>query len=341
MPERHNVLPFVDLAEIEAQAAAWLARLDCDDASEADAAAYAAWRAQSASHREAADRLAGLWAEMDVLGQIASMAGATPQRARRSLGGRWPSAVHPALAAAAGLLLAVIVAGSWYVAPRSYSTGVGQQRVINLSDGSTIQLNTDSRAEVRYTFDARTIRLIRGEAFFDVAPSKRRPFLVYAGRGVVRAVGTAFAVRLHGPAVEVTVTKGVVELTSASPGRPGAGPPPSRAMLSATATEAKAGTLAGSQVTETQLASEAAGERLAWRGGMLAFTGQALPEVVAEMSRYTDVSIDASDPGLRDVRVAAYFKIGEIEPMLEAFRAGLGVRVERIDAKRVRLHAAS
>lgn len=74
---------------------------------------------------------------------------------------------------------------------------------------------------------------------------------------------------------------------------------------------------------------------------MLAFTGQALPDVVAEMSRYTNISIDASDPALRELRVVAYFKVGEVEPMLEAFESGLGVRVERIDARRVRLRAAS
>lgn len=340
MSERNNILPFVDLAEIEAQAAAWLARLDRDDATEADHAAYAAWRAQSASHRDAADRLAGLWAEMDILGQLAGEARPAPRRARGPSRLRSFAWGHPGLAAAAALLVAVVAGGAWYVAPRTYATGVGQQRIISLSDGSSIQLNTDSRAEVRYTADTRAIRLTRGEAFFEVAPNKRRPFLVYAGNGVVRAVGTAFAVRIRGQAVDVTVTKGVVEFTGAPPaGRPGAGPP--RAVLSAGAAEAEAGTLAGSQVTETKLASEAAGERLAWRSGMLAFTGQALPEVVAEMSRYTDVSIDASDPGLRDVRVAAYFKVGEVEPMLEAFRTGLGVRVERIDAKRVRLHAAS
>ncbi|PZQ58212.1 MAG: hypothetical protein DI570_18235 [Phenylobacterium zucineum] len=336
MSERSNVVPFVDLAECEAQAAAWLARLDRDDATEADRAAYAAWRARSATHREVADRLAGLWADMDLLGQLAGEARPAGRRPRN----RSSAWVRPSMAAAAALVVALVTAGAWYVAPRTYETGVGRQRTISLSDGSSIELNTDSRVEVRYTADIRTIRLMRGEAFFEVAPNKRRPFMVYAGGGVVRAVGTAFAVRIRGQAVDVTVTKGAVEFTGPTPaGRRGA--VSARALLTANATETEAGTLAGSQVTETKLASEAAGERLAWRNGMLAFTGQALPDVVAEMSRYTDVSIDASDPGLRDVRVAAYFKVGEVEPMLEAFRTGLGVRVERIDAKRVRLHAAS
>lgn len=126
-------------------------------------------------------------------------------------------------------------------------------------------------------------------------------------------------------------------MADAQPRTDGLSPRGASAILSAGAAEAQVATLAGSRMTEAVMPSEAAGDRLAWRGGILAFTGQPLPDVVTELSRYTDVHIDASDPRLRNVRVAAYFEAGAVERTLDALSTGLGIRVERIDASHVRL----
>src|SRR5690606_23127337 len=96
-----------------------------------------------------------------------------------------------------------------------HTTEVGEHRTFSLPDGSTITLNTNSELKVTYDKDFRNIRLLRGEAHFEVARDLDRPFLVYAGNGLVRAVGTAFTVFIHDPKeVEVTVTHGVIEVSA-------------------------------------------------------------------------------------------------------------------------------
>ena len=93
------------------------------------------------------------------------------------------------------------------------------------------------------------------------------------------------------------------------------------------------------KVEKLDLAPPEATRKLAWRQGMLVFTGESLPSVVADVSRYTDVQIEIADPELNNLKVGGYFKVGEVEPMLEALEGSFGVRVERLDAKHVRLSA--
>ena len=97
-----------------------------------------------------------------------------------------------------------------------YETRVGEQNAITLVDGTVIELNTASRVQVDYTAQRRSIRLMQGEAFFTVNKDPHRVFEVAAGSGVVRAIGTAFAVRFNEQALTVSVTEGKVALAAVS-----------------------------------------------------------------------------------------------------------------------------
>jgi transmembrane sensor len=357
MSDSGNVVRLPDFGAIDAEAAAWIARLDSGSATSDDRAGFIAWKAQSHHHQEAADRLGGLLSDLDVLGRLATPSAPAASRRRPAAGGalgarRLPRTVAGLVAIAASIAAAVGLAfiGSSQLAPATqvYGTAIGAQRTVNLADGSSVQLNTNSRLEVRYTRKARDLHLVSGEAYFDVAPNKRRPFSVYTRDGVVRAVGTAFVVRLRGQRVDVTVTKGTVELASFTR------PPPvlwldraaglerrSRAMVSATPGVVESAVIAQDVVSKADVPAPEATRRLAWRQGMLVFAGEPLPEVIADVGRYTDVEIEIVDPSLRSVKMAGYFKVGEIDPMLEALETGFGVRVERVDAKHVKLFAAS
>jgi transmembrane sensor len=349
MSDPTNIIRLVDLATIEAQAADWIARLDREDPSDSDLADFAAWKGLSPQHQQAADRLEGLWSEFDILAKL------SPAVQDRIVASRKRPTPPPPWWVAGLVAASLVVAGLGAVSvlqrlPQTqvYDTAVGGQRTINLEDGSSIQLNTNSQVEVRYSAKARDLRLIRGEAYFEVSPNRQRPFSVYAQEGVVRAVGTAFVVRLTGDRVEVTVTKGKVELAAfthpvgrASLDRVASLPRKPLTMVSATHGATELAVLDQTQLVEhLDLAAPEVTRKLAWRQGMLVFNGETLPNVVADVSRYTDVQIDIADPTLNNLKVGGYFKVGEIDPMLEALESGFGVRVERLDDKHVRLSAA-
>jgi transmembrane sensor len=78
----------------------------------------------------------------------------------------------------------------------AFQTSAGERRAFDLPDGSRITLDADSVLNVQMLPDRRSLQLARGEAYFEVAKDAARPFLVRAGGAVVRAVGTAFDVRM-------------------------------------------------------------------------------------------------------------------------------------------------
>jgi transmembrane sensor len=361
MSDPNNIIRLVDLATIETQAADWVARLDRALPSDDDLADFAAWKALSPQHQQAAERLESLWSEFDILAQLSPpiQERAAARRVRPSRAGVARSAGRASAMPqwwVSGLVAAcLVVAGLGAVTvmqqlPRTqvYDTAVGGQRTVNLEDGSSIQLNTDSRVEVRYSAKARDLRLVKGEAYFEVAPNVNRPFSVYAREGVVRAVGTAFVVRVKGERVEVTVTKGRVELAAftqpvSTPRLDQIAAVPRRAltMVSATHGVTELAVLNQTHLVEhLDLTAPEATRKLAWRQGMLVFNGESLPDVVADVSRYTDVEIEIADPSLNSLKIGGYFKVGEVEPMLEALESSFGVRVEKLDDKHVKLSAA-
>ena len=93
-----------------------------------------------------------------------------------------------------------------------YRTAVGERSTVVLPDGSVATLNTDSVLKVAYSDTERGVRLLRGQALFEVAKNKRVPFQVYAADRRVTAVGTVFDVRLQGERVKVSLVEGVVKV---------------------------------------------------------------------------------------------------------------------------------
>ncbi|MCZ0953689.1 MAG: FecR domain-containing protein, partial [Rhodospirillaceae bacterium] len=230
-----------------------------------------------------------------------------------------------------------------------YSTSIGEQRTTQLADGSTVMLNTNSRIQVDYSREYRDIQLLRGEAHFTVTESDVIPFRVFAANRRVEAVGTAFAVHLRESEVEVTVSEGKVALVSHAPARADAttsGVAPVEALL---------GTLeAGETVIVADSTSDAGKEDfirrielpnidrlLAWREGLLAFSGESLETAVEEIGRYTTVNIEIPDPAVRAIRIGGQFPVGETDAMLSALEENFGLRVQRVSRDHVVLSAAA
>lgn len=369
-----NIVEFPDRKAISEEAAAWLIKLDGDRAPSAEElASLREWLSRSPVHREQLRSFAEFWGKMNVLTELSVSLGHAERRSSRRFASR--SRLALPLFARASLAAAVIVIGiatTFWLRPDPlssndfYATAVGQQRSMTLADGSLVILNTNTQIKVDYNNEYRNIRLLQGEAHFTVAKNPLRPFRVYAGNGMVQAVGTAFSVYLRDDSVDVTVTEGKVVLVSVGQANVDLLPQPGRlpggdqssgsiAMFDDGLIEVLGTIKAGESATfqnaanadvariidaiETIEAPEMA-KRLSWREGILTFAGDPLSVVVDEISRYTTVSIEISDPVVRATRIGGRFPIGETDAMFDALEANFGLRVTRLSHDRVLLSAA-
>jgi transmembrane sensor len=198
-------------------------------------------------------------------------------------------------------------------AAERYHTGVGERRVVPLADGSLMRLNTDTEVTVDLTPGLRSIRLSRGEASFDVAHDTARPFVVAASDAQVRAVGTAFTVRLRPDLTEVTVSQGVVGIRE--------GVQPERHIAAGNAAAMRPGTIA-----VTALAHSDIKRRLAWQDGRLSFDGDTLEQAVNEFNRYRTVPIVIGDPALAGVRIGGTFGCDRSADFVRALEQSFSIR---------------
>ncbi len=212
-------------------------------------------------------------------------------------------------------------------------TEIGGARSEQLPDGSTLRLNTDSEVQVTYLARERRLRLIRGEAYFTVAKNPARPFWVEAGPISVRAVGTAFNVRLQADAVDVVVTEGKVRVVNGD-GREAArrekpedlGPLLTMDHIGRVSL-AKTADASGSMVI-TAAGPKTLQSLLAWQQGRLEFSGRPLEEVVAEFNRYNHHKIIIADPALAKRLFGGAFASHDAAPLLELLEQSFGVVAE-------------
>jgi transmembrane sensor len=344
----NNVVEFEARTSIERQAREWLVRMDGDEPlTQAEIEALREWMQRSVLHREELTRICKFWRQANVLSGLSGPPASVAEKPNPR-GGHWP---RTTAIAASALLVWVIVTwwglqGSNWTTNGSYRTAIGEQKSIALSDGSSIRLNTDSVVEVEYSKDSRTIRLLQGEALFSVVHDPNRAFEVYAADSVVRAVGTAFAVHLDGSKVDVTVTKGVVDVAEVSP-QPAAAP---RKQLEGNPRRSSLGQLKAGEVTSVgggsdhmevqRLAESELQRKMAWQEGYLAFSGEPLSQVIEQVNRYSPMVLELGDPKLASVAIGGRFRIGDLDAVLDALETNFGIQVHRVDEHSIRLESA-
>ncbi len=223
-----------------------------------------------------------------------------------------------------GFIAASVVAGAATAAWRYagdvdlYRTRVGERRVVALADGSRVHLNTASTIEISLKKDRRQLRLVKGEALFEVAHDPSRPFLVNAASARLRAVGTAFNVRIRENVVELTVTEGVVAVAQS-------GDPVLRPRGAHIAAGDGAVIRAGA-VAPTVLGGEVLRQRTAWQEGVIEFEGETLPQAVEEFNRYRAQPIIVGDPRLSNIRVGGRFEVDEADKFLLALESSFPIK---------------
>jgi transmembrane sensor len=223
------------------------------------------------------------------------------------------------IGAAATMVGSVGLAALWRASQwgQKIDTAVGEIRRLPLADGSVATVNTNSRLAVAMQPDRRIVRIEDGEAWFQVASDKARPFVVEAGEVRVQAIGTAFSVRRRDDGAEVLVTEGVVETwivgKEEARERIGAG---SKAVLAQ----------ADPRIEVAEAAHEI-DQELAWRSGELVLKGHTLDYAVAEMNRYNARRIEIADPRLGSRELVGFFRTNEPEEFARAVSAMTGAHM--------------
>ena len=184
---------------------------------------------------------------------------------------------------------------AWWSRAPVYSTGIGEQRSLTLTDGSTVTLDTRTRIRVRFSAGERDIDLLEGRALFRVAKNDRQPFVVQSDRAAARAVGTEFDVYRRAAGVTVTVLEGRVAVTSGQRRADGIVVPAGEQIA----------VLGSAGVTPPAVADVAAAT--AWTQRRLIFESAPLAAVVEEFNRYNTRRLVVRDPRLSGLHVSGVF----------------------------------
>ncbi|MFA7633646.1 MAG: FecR domain-containing protein, partial [Thiohalomonadaceae bacterium] len=193
------------LPSAQEQAAEWFIRLRDKLPSEEERCAFEQWLAADPRNREEYQAIQGVWQELDGLRDTVSVGGIGRTAATRGVGPRnHGRGAWRAVAVAAVLVLSLLTGWFALYDPGSYQTAKGEQQTLRLADHSVVHLNSDSALRVELATGRRTLHLQRGEAYFEVAHDPARPFVVVAGGGTTRAIGTRFNVYRQPSGVRVS-----------------------------------------------------------------------------------------------------------------------------------------
>jgi transmembrane sensor len=209
---------------------------------------------------------------------------------------------------------------SGVIGPRlfaDYATDVGEQRTVALTDGSSVFLNARSALSVKFAAAERRLSLLEGQATFAVARDAARPFVVEAGDGQTRTVGTVFDIDIRADEAIVTVVEGVVAITTDQ------APDPVVARVDQRVRYFPRGRPSAPEAANADIET-------AWRRGKLIFNRRPLADVVADIERYRRGTIVLVGDGLRSLEVTGVFDLNDPETILRTIEDTLPVQMTRL-----------
>lgn len=296
---------------VEETAAAWALRHPLDESERVE---LETWLAEDRRHAGALLRAQAALSAIDraVAGNDTSANSLLPASA--------PATTRRWILAGAGGALAAGIAGvvGWpLLVGERVETARGEIRRLPLKDGSVAAIDTNSELRVVMASDSRRVTLGKGQAWFQVAKDKSRPFIVDAGIAQVRAVGTAFSVRRTADGVQVAVTEGKVAAWARD--------------ASGTMTILEAGQFAtfrtGAVAPVTGTAPAAIERSLAWRTGEIALDNDTLASAVDQFNRYNRRQFVIVDRDLANERLVGLFQLDNPDTFAATLATSLDVAV--------------
>ena len=313
-------------AAILDEASYWVAKMEGHGLSPSDQTRFDAWLNTDSRHAQAYAEMQDIWLHFGALPESAALRDSRPQpRAGRRRFARWRTAetgprrnqrkrIAASTVAACSALICLGVVQDWPTRWQADAiTTTGETRIVALSDGSRIQLGTNSAVAYDYDAHSRGVRLLKGEAVFTVAADASRPFRVDAGGGSTTALGTQFLVRRDGGATRIVVTEHKVQVRTNRAGGP--------APIVQEGQAIRYGPDGIGAVTNLR-----ADDAIAWTDNMLVFKDRPLDEVVSEIGRYHKGYLRVSGPA-RTLRVSGVFRIDDPDAAIEQLRRSLRLRV--------------
>ncbi|MEM8767445.1 MAG: FecR domain-containing protein [Pseudomonadota bacterium] len=323
----------------------WHLTLEDGAVSAEQQSAFEAWISRSPKHENAYAEAAATWQEFGRLNRdhLAADVSASTQSKAFEGSPRHVGYGRHALAAAAVVLVAVLlVIVRWPLenakerlsnsAQASYETGIGETKLITLSDGSTAALSAGTSLHARLSEDHRALELVQGAAVFNVAKDPERPFSITAGSVQATALGTVFEVRNNGGLVRVAVQEGRVQYTTSMM----IGGQKSDLVNQRELGPGEFGKTLGGSATD-HFGSFDTASFAAWRQARLDYEGATLMELVADANRYSDTPIvlRGTEAKLEAMTVSAYFDSNDIQSMLVALPQLFPVAVDDSDPSQI------
>lgn len=197
-----------------------------------------------------------------------------------------------------------------------YRSDIAQVKTIDLDDGSQVILGADTQIEVSFQGNRRDVRLLKGQAFFDVAKDELRPFYVDAEKASVMVVGTRFEVYKQLDQVKVTVEEGVVKVA-----------PTAQADFSADLVKTlTAGQKLVSDATSMSDVSAVDSASVSpWRDGRLVYRDAALANVVFDINRYRQAKIILGTESLKKLKVTTSLSVDQTDSVVSMLEQSLPV----------------
>lgn len=340
---------------IREEAAGWIVKRDAGfTAAEQDA--FFEWLSAAPPHAEAYSELRAVFKRMDVMVEWRPLHALEPNpdllaaprpQSRRGRTLAWLGGMAAALALGFTLWHGRSADSSPVPAHLAAGDAALSSERHALEDGSVVVLNRGAQVAVRFETRRRVLDLVSGEAYFQVAEDKSRPFVVRVGGVAVTAVGTEFNIALTANRLEVLVTKGRVRVDPPSPAvnsAPGAAPTPAAPRLERTL-DAGQGVVVPTDTPESPWVVEAytpqrVEEKLAWKNDLVGFHAAPLSEVILEFNRRNHTQLVIGDDELAREPISGTLRLTNLDSFLELLTVTHGIHVERHGTSKIVLRRA-
>jgi transmembrane sensor len=348
MKHVNNVTTFYHKTAIKEEAGSWLVKIDQAPLTTVEIQEFQQWLKRSNYHQTYLEKLAKNWDSMSVLSQLAHIFPETNIEPIVSKPSEFPKVRKLPIwlmTSFSTCLFFVVMILSLSTETIEYSTVIGEQANITLSDGSIVLLNTDSLIQVDFSGDRRVINLMKGEINLEVAKNPNRPLVVYAGSGMIWAIGTIFNVNYTESEVNVLVTEGTVKVYA------DAAKDKNSASAIIDLTDAEPTSVHETLVTagqtviydevikkQTELKQIEFDKKLAWHKGYVSFSGESLEEALKEISRYTDKEFVIANDSIKNIQVGGHFKTHDIDNLLTTIGQGFNIHFEYISDNRINIY---